>query len=157
MDQYYTYIHIEKKTRTSFYIGIGKNRRVFSKKRSEGGFIQLYPDDSELEQWLTEYGKNLFLKPKSSFNSDNLSIFLKEAINKKANDIKDNMNTVLIKKTKPRKRLVIPFCLTEPVSKSDNFTINISDLESMSKVINKPIVINDLPVGEYVDFYVHGL
>lgn len=51
MDNFYTYVHIDRETKTPFYIGIGQGRRAYDKSRNEfwKSFVNEYSSNYEVK------------------------------------------------------------------------------------------------------------
>ncbi|MDB4769087.1 hypothetical protein OAG16_03310 [Saprospiraceae bacterium] len=125
----------------------------------EGVFIQLSFEDNsnELTNRMTEFGKMLNSKDVKEFNVEKIHLFLNEILEDKSRELREKTITEIEKKVKPRNSLTVPFCVTESIKKSDTFTLNLTDLETLKRIAEEPIKWENLPYREYVDFLIHRI
>jgi hypothetical protein len=125
----------------------------------EGVFIQLSFEDNtnDLTNKMTEYGKMLKSKEVKEFKVEKIHSFLNEILEDKSKELREKTIAEIEKKVRPRNSWTIPFCLTESIKKSDAFTLNLTELETLKKIVKKPITWEKLPYREYVDFLIHRI
>lgn len=125
----------------------------------EGVFIQLSFEDNsnDLINRMTEYGKVLNSKEVKEFKVQKIHSFLNEILEDKSRELREKMIAEIEKKVKPRNSLIIPFCLTGLIKKSDSFTLNLTELETLKEIVNEPTTLENLPYREYVDFLIHRI
>lgn len=125
----------------------------------EGEFIQLSFEDNsnELTNRMTEYGKMLNSIDVEELKVEKIHSFLNEILEYKSRDLREKTIAEIEKKVKPRNSLAVPFCVTESIKKSDSFTLYLTDLESLKRIVEKPVIWENLPYQQYVDFLIHRI
>lgn len=126
---------------------------------AEGVYVRigLGEDENEITSRLTEYGKKLYSFDQSKYQNTKSTAFINEVINNRISEIRNKLLLEINTKANPRKPLILPFCISYKVNKRDQFKLVVSTSEVFLEMVNKPIVLNELPSIPYVDFFVHRI
>lgn len=125
----------------------------------EGVFFQLSLEDNsvDLVSKMSDYGKMLNSKETQNYKLEKIHSFLDEIVKITLNELREKTIAEIEKSAKPKKTIVVPFCLIEPVKATDVFNLNLTTSDALKAIINEPIKWECLPLREYVDSIIHRL
>ncbi|WP_394990172.1 hypothetical protein [Emticicia sp.] len=112
---------------------------------------------SSYNDYLTDFGKELFSYDRNLLNLTKINKFLNELVEENAALTRDKLISDITKTKTPKQSWIIPFYIDQKISRNGSFEIKTSNLNEIIDEIKKPIIFNNLPSRPYVDSVIHKL